>query len=122
MTEETKQYLIAATLAWCNNHRRRKGMESMTELPKGLIRKGDSCPCGKATKMHVAYSIAIDLTDGDETYNPVNGSPKPHYDLPPSVQQFVDAFDHGLFPELVAEGSMRPHTIEACPKLYENNA
>ena len=100
-SEQERQEVIAATLAWCNERRKEKGDPPLTELPKGKRYDGTSCPCGNACGLYVGYNRYFaarpDAFDekGFEVYtieNALGGIPQP-------VMRFVRGFDQGLFPE-----------------------
>jgi len=89
----TKEEVIAGTLDWCNSQRKRKGIEPLTEMPKGYTTDPVSCPCGQATMMSVGNDSACDVSDGQE--EPFQ------YQLPDEVRIFVREFDARHIPELI---------------------
>ena len=85
---------VAETLAWCNKMRDERGLEPLARLPKGDVGDPRSCPCGKATGLHVEWWAAYEpLSDWQER--------PPICSLPDAVQQFVKAFDRGELPQYV---------------------
>lgn len=98
-TEQEIEEAKAASLKWCNKQRQLKGMEPLTELPKGRRQDPISCPCGKATGLYVssmcAYHPIVD-NDGITSGKMIDW-------LPPLVSRFVVLFDHRLIPELIDE-------------------
>lgn len=97
--------IIEATLSWCNEMRAQMGMELLQELPKGTRYNGYSCPCGQATGLFVGRIAAF-------TEEPDGGEPSPEdfpihknfvCELPEEVKKFVNLFDFGDIPELIAE-------------------
>jgi hypothetical protein len=96
MLTPTNDKVKEATLKWCNEHRNRKGMEPLTELPKGKQADEFSCPCGKATNM----SVAISAYDVSEDGKSIFGT---QYPIPNKVNHFITRFDNGDIPELIEE-------------------
>jgi hypothetical protein len=78
---------VQTTLEWCNEMRERRGMEALSELPKGIRRDGSSCPCGRATGLHVRR---------DSAYDPNTRISIP---IPYDVTLFTYDFDNGLLPQ-----------------------
>lgn len=79
---------VAGTLAWCNEVRAENSLDPLDKLPKGERNDPRSCPCGKATGMHV----------DNETYGPSKETAYT-YRLPEDVISFVTAFDEGELPQ-----------------------
>lgn len=111
MTEEhraiVKKRLVNATLNWCNDRRKERGLEPLSDLPKGQRWEGTSCPCGVACGLYVGYrnyftarlpyrngplSVAV---EGTYPYSEENSLGS----LPGEVGSFARAFDRGFFPE-----------------------
>lgn len=88
--DKAKEQIKNAALDWCNIQRGARGMEQLTELPKGKKADSASCPCGKATGLSV----------GTYTYSDRENDILGMY-LPIEVTRFVRAFDNNEFPELV---------------------
>lgn len=88
---------VAGTLAWCNERRAEQRKKPLEKLPKGYRRDGSSCPCGKATGLHVTRF----------SYGPPDYIANPQAtklgDLPQAVVTFVAAFDAGELPQYEAK-------------------
>lgn len=90
MSTEIDPACVAGTLNWCNKKRVERGMGELERLPRGT--RGDplSCPCGRATGLHV----------GAENWgDPAKGPKRWEGKLPLAVQQFVLLFDNGKLPQ-----------------------
>lgn len=104
MSEQEPQY-VAETLGWCNDRRVEKGMEPLDRLPKGQRGNGSSCPCGKATGVHVgALTWGADYNDYVERNRSARlartyGGEDRTLPLPEPVRSFVSAFDAGHLPQ-----------------------
>lgn len=83
---------VKNTLAWCNRMRAIQSMDRLTRLPLGTPGDPHSCPCGKATNLSVYKDRAF---GGDELEGGSGIWTKP----PPSVVDFIDAFDGRLLPQ-----------------------
>lgn len=95
---------VAETLAWCNEMRATKGMEPLDVLPKGRRYDGASCPCGKATGLHVTTNALYENTEGI----PLLLGP-----IPKSVAVFVKSFDAGRLPQYDEKLSDEGHYFDA---------
>lgn len=84
--------VVKATLEWCNELRAGKGMEPLDDLPKGVRKDHESCPCGKATG---AYVAAYNWCWPDSLDWP----------LPSAVCEFVRRFDRGEYPQYDIEAT-----------------
>lgn len=92
----SRHAIVNGTLKWCNRQREKKGKKPLKKLPKGEKLNPESCPCGRATGLHVDMESAIDNHSGlyvDHVRIP----------LPKSVKLFVKMFDNGQFPEYVED-------------------
>jgi len=67
-------------------------MEPIAELPKGIQKDSESCPCGKATGLSVGRVAYCEANPKWEAKT---------FELPSVVGNFVDAFDNGDIPELI---------------------
>jgi hypothetical protein len=90
-----KYILFQEVLEWCNLIRKQKDKEPLNELPKGVQKDGNSCPCGKATGVYVG------CTGYAETQNAYNFDFERRKQIPDAVREFVPRFDDGEFPELI---------------------
>lgn len=86
-----KSLIIRGTLAWCNEKRALKQLPALVDLPIGSRGDPGSCPCGIATGLWVDYVAFAGTEDAWR-----RGAREI---LPAAVQDFVDAFDNGRFPE-----------------------
>lgn len=94
----TKERMVTGTLDWCNKLREKQGKDSLSQLPKGRRRDGQSCPCGKACGGYVGLlSYWLNVDDWRQgVYE--DGS------VPEVVTEFITKFDDGEFPEYEEEG------------------
>ena len=100
ISEQKKQDIIKETLEWCNRKRQEMGLEPFEKLPKGRRYDAVSCPCGKATGLHVEGYGYFTLA---EWRNEANKIDKLFHGIPETVKVFIGCFDRGLIPELVIE-------------------
>lgn len=102
LDEAEKERLIQGTLDWCNHIRAQENKPQLTKLPKGKIRDGESCPCGKATDLYVGRTVFLPIKEHRQAI--VRNSPPKISDgekLPRVVQEFITQFDKQEFPELI---------------------
>jgi hypothetical protein len=88
--------IVQATLDFCNERRAEGGQPALTELPKGTREDPESCPCGKATGLHVDLTFYCEQNE----YSAVDMDLSLQKPLPGEVQTFVENFDSGHYPEL----------------------
>ena len=103
---ETEQNLINLeqwTLEWINETFVPLGLTPIQELPKGIPMDGSSCVLGKVLndglpcKQNKEWWVGTKWVDVPDEYitNPEEGIEMPLY-----VQEFVEAFDDGCYPDL----------------------
>jgi hypothetical protein len=80
----------AAALRFCNDIRADQGRPPIQNLPPGSRGDGAKCPIAHATGLLVD---TVGLWANDEGL-------EPGVFIPPAVQQFVEWFDTGQYPEL----------------------
>lgn len=86
-TQTPEPDCVIATLRWCNEKRAEQGKGSLDRLPKGRLGDPLSCPCGKATGLHVWTHFWA-----SEAFMDVGS-------LPLAVVEFVALFDGGSLPQ-----------------------
>lgn len=84
---------VASTLDWCNEHRRRKGLDPLDRMPLGSRHNPMSCPCGRAADLWVGMDSWSDVSDGEVEWEAVAKY------MPKFVREFVFAFDGGELPQ-----------------------
>lgn len=110
LTAKEKLELIGGTLEWCNAIRDDRGQPALAELPKGYRHDPASCPCGRATGVHVGSSVwaedkdDLEMRDYSMNTKPPAPSSEPrgaYGETPDVVRRFVRAFDCGELPDLI---------------------
>jgi hypothetical protein len=96
MPKKKEPRFVSGTLKWCNKMREKAGKRPLKQLPKGGRYDTLSCPCGKATGLHVGTTHWGKTADECDVLFFLQ-SPKQR--IPKSVQQFVEAFDEGQLPQ-----------------------
>ena len=86
-----------AAIRFVNRVRRDLGLAPIAALRRGKTGKPWSCPITNSVKAGTRKSLEVSTGTDDLT---VNGS---KYVLPTLVESFVDRFDEGLYPPLVAK-------------------
>jgi hypothetical protein len=95
----------AAVLGWINHARRAIYLPPLHEVPKGVPGDVRRCPLAEAVpglEVHPAYCVAVSRQGrwlagawGAEL------SADGRFQLPPPLTAFVQAFDAGLYPDLI---------------------
>jgi hypothetical protein len=94
--ESYLQMIERRTLGWCNQMREEREVgPPLQALPVGIPRDPETCPCGKATGLHV------DLYDAYASRDHFVEDKPPLEKLPDDVAEFVRRFDNFQFPHLI---------------------
>lgn len=94
---------LDAVLDWVNEKRAERGLPTLAELPKG--QRSISCNCPIALSLTPGNGlIASTLPSGTNIYDDYDAvSPyRETINHPAEIKRFVNDFDAGLYPELVA--------------------
>jgi hypothetical protein len=91
LSQEEREKIKKATLAWCNKIRVKLGKQPVCRLPKGERFDSSSCPCGKVTGLEVGRLTAQRKGKQFKTTK--------------DVFLFTYLFDYGYLPELEKEDS-----------------
>lgn len=92
-----------ATIRFVNRVRRDLGLKPIEKLRRGKIGKPWACPITNSVKggrSWLEVSTGADSLAVNDFRKLIVGS---HYVLPTLVESFVDRFDEGLYPTLVAK-------------------
>ena len=82
-------------LEWANRWRVEGGVEPLDDLPKGVPCRAEACPLANALKPIVMEGHYVEI-DGGSIW--LNGA---MHSTPKYVQEFVQRFDDGKYPELI---------------------
>lgn len=106
--EPPLEELLAEALAWVNDVRAEYNLEALTEMPRGYAGSASGCALAQAISeactgslpeeeagrdRHGSRGEAAFMHDGELVTRPI----------PEKVQRFMNAFDSGLYPDLVKE-------------------
>lgn len=93
---------LTEVLDWVNKERAARDLPTLAELPKGERMRSNRCPIsrsfegieGTAPSTLPGSTVLFNADDGNMAVDTIKHSP--------AVAAFVNAFDDGQFPELVA--------------------